>query len=313
MFRRTFLPCLLLVVLAACAPAVALTPLPTVTLDLPTLTPSGTATLTLEEPSPTEPPPDPSPTLTPEPVQTDTPAPLLPTLARATVSPTNAPFVAAQSAAIQFYAPGPMSRVTSPVLFYGYAVPGGKHKGLAELYGEDGRVLASEIMQLNTDYKWAYFAWRLDFEVRGAGELGRLSLSTRDEYGRLTALQSVHLLLLPEGPEIINPSESLAERCVVDFPVPGKRITGGTLSVTGNVQPYNSLPLIVELITTEGTSVGSQLITVSPGQEGKVTLFQVDVPYNVTKYTPVLLTVRQPDDRIQGTMYLYSQEIFLSP
>jgi hypothetical protein len=172
-----------------------------------------------------------------------------------------------QSAAIQFYLPGPMSRVTSPVTFAGYAVPGFYHKGLIELYGEDGSLLASEILQLNTDYKWAYFSWSLSFEARGAGELGRLSLSTRDQYARLTAVQSVHLLLLPDGGEIINPSGSLMERCVITAPIAGKRISGGTVSVSGEMQPYNDLPLVVELIDRNGTSLGSVLVPILPGQE----------------------------------------------
>jgi len=39
----------------------------------------------------------------------------------------------------------------------------------------------------------------------------------------------------------------------------------------------------------------------------------VQIPYSVTKYTSVRLTLRQPDERIGGTFYLYSQEINLSP
>ncbi len=206
-----------------------------------------------------------------------------------------------------------MSQVTSPVHFYGYAVPGYNDKGLIQLHGEDGSLLASEVLQLNTAYKWAFFSWSLPFEVRGAGELGRLSLSTRDQYGRLTALQSVHLLLLPDGFEIINPPGSLAERCVIESPVAGKRISGGTVTVSGEMQPYNSLPLVVELVARDGSSLGTSLVSIGSGQVGTFIAFQVDIPYSVTTYTPVLLTVYQNDDRIGGTMYLYSQEIYLNP
>jgi hypothetical protein len=251
--------------------------------------------------------------MTPEPVQTETPAPLLPTLANPTVPATSIAPPAAQTGTIQFYKPGPMSRVTTPVTFYGYAVPGYNHKGLIELYGEDGSLLDYEIIQLNTDYKWAFFSWSLAFDVRGAGELGRLSLSTRDQYGRLTAVSSVHLLLLSEGPEIINPADSLAERCVIESPEAGKRVSGGIVQVSGEMQSYNSLPLIVELITREGSSLGSQLVPITPGQEGTYAKFRVDIPYSVQASTTVLLTVRQSDDRIAGTMYLYSQEITLNP
>jgi hypothetical protein len=237
----------------------------------------------------------------------------LPTLTNPTAPATSFPPPEAQSAAIQFYVPGPMSQVTSPVHFYGYAIPGYNDKGRIQLYGEDGALLDSEVLQLNTAYKWAFFSWSLPFEVRGAGELGRLSLSTRDQYGRLTALQSVHLLLLPNGSEVVNPPGSLAERCVIESPVAGKRISGGNVSVSGEMQPYNSLPLVVELVARDGSSLGSSLVSVNPGQAGTFIAFQVDIPYSVTTYNPVLLTVSQNDDRIGGTMYLYSQEIYLNP
>ncbi|MBI4733083.1 MAG: hypothetical protein HY781_13340 [Chloroflexi bacterium] len=313
MQSRTSLTCLLLAALTACVPAVSTPPAPTASLGLPTVTQAETATITPELPSPAPPSVDLSPSPTAELLPTEPTMPTLPTLANPTMQATSIPQPETQSGVIQLFTPGPMSQVTSPVHFYGYAVPGYDDKGLIELYGEDGSLLASEILQLNTDYKWAFFSWSLPFDVRGAGELGRLTLSTRDQYGRLTAIQSVHLLLLPDGLEIINPPGSLAERCVIESPEAGKRITGGTVSVSGEMLPFNSLPLIVELVARDGSSLGSQLVSVSPGQEGAYLSFRVDMIYTVTVSTPVLLTVRQSDDRIGGTMYLYSQEIILNP
>jgi hypothetical protein len=213
---------------------------------------------------------------------------------------------------IQFYSPGPLSRVTSPVRFYGYAVPGHDSQGVIELIGEDGALLASELLQLNTSYKWAFFSWSLGFKTRGAGELARLTLTTRDEYGRRTAVQSVHLILLPDGMEVINPPGDLSERCVIESPAVGKRISGGTVLVSGEMRPYNSLPLLVELIAGDGTVLASQLVPL-PNANGLYVPFQAELAYSVSKFTPVLLAVSQPDDRIGGTMYLYSQEINLNP
>jgi hypothetical protein len=90
---------------------------------------------------------------------------------------------------------------------------------------------------LNTDYKWAFFSWSLDFKPRGVAEVGRLSLSTRDQYGRLTAIKSVHLVLLSEGDEIINPPENFEERCIIDSPPVGKRVSGGVLELNGKNPP----------------------------------------------------------------------------
>jgi hypothetical protein len=252
-------------------------------------------------------------TTTTGPTQTKSPAVPLPTLSFPTLTVTDVPQPAPLSGVIQFYKPGPMSQVTSPVKVYGYAVPGYNHKGLIELHGEDGSLINSEILQLNTDYKWAFFSWSLNFTARGAGELGRLSLSTRDEFGRLTALRSMRLFLMKEGPEVITPGEAMVERVVLDNPPVGKRITGGHLNVSGDMQAYNEEPLIVELITIDGAVIGSQLIPIPPGKGGDYFAFRIDIPYSVVGSTPVLLTIHQPDDVIPGIIYLYSQAIVLSP
>jgi hypothetical protein len=320
MLLRSLLTCLLLTALVACAPAsvptLASTPtmdLPTVPQSSPTLDVTGTSSPTPEIASPTPPPVEPTTISTPEPPPTEATAAILPTLLPPTAQATSIPQPGAGSAAIQFYSPGPLSRVTSPVKFYGYAVPGYDSKGTVELFGEDGTRMATELLQLNTDVKWAYFNWSLPFNARGAGELGRLTLSTRDPYGRLTAVQSVHLILLPDGLEIINPPGDLTERCIIKSPAAGVFISGGTVSVSGVMRPYNTLPLTVELVARDGSIPGSQLVSLPPGSDGLYVPFNVDIPYSISSYTPVLLTVRQSDDRIGGTMYLYSQELLLNP
>lgn len=313
MQSRFVLTCFLLVALAACVPAETTLIAPSATVDLPTVTLTATLTPMLEAPTSAPSPEEPFPSPTPELIPTGPTAVSLPTLANPTMQASLVPPPEAQSAAIQLYWPGPMSQVTSPVHFYGYAVPGYHDKGLMELFGEDGTLLESETLQLFTDYQWAFFSWSMPFIARGAGELGRLSLSTRDQYGRLTALQSVHLILLPAGLEIINPPGSLTERCVIESPLAGKRVSGGTVSVSGEMQPYNNQPLVIELVGRDGSSLGSQLVPILPGQEGTYIEFRVDILYSVSTFTPVLLTVRQADERITGTMYLYSQEINLNP
>ncbi len=318
MYRHITLTCLLLAALTACAPATPSFFVPTRTSDLSAVsTPTSTlepvsASLTPEIVSPTPPPLEATSTPSPPPTDTAMPSTPLPSLAPPTLQPTSIPQPEAGSAAIQFYSPGPLSRVTSPVVFYGYAIPGYNSKGVIELIGEDGSLLASELLQLNTFYKWAYFYWTLPFQARGAGELARLTLTTRDEHGRPTAVQSVHLILLPDGFEVINPPGDLSERCVIESPAAGKRVSGGTVSVSGEMRPYNSLPLIVELVAGDGSVLASQLVPIQPNY-GYYVPFQVTLTYSVSEYTPVLLTISQPDERIGGTMYLYSQEINLNP
>ena len=321
---RFALTCTLLAVLTACVPATATsspspfpTPVPT-TLILPTALPSETpaASPTPEIVTPTvQASPTPETTFTLEPTLTLTlTLPPLPTLnMQPTQEATSLPAPAVDSGAIQFYSPGPLSELVSPITLYGYAIPGFGSIGRVYLYGEDGRLLGSKVLQLNTAFKWAYFYGTLPFEVQGAAELGRLTMTTQDEYGRLTALYSLHLILLPEGYSVVSPPGDLKERCAIEQPAAGHRNSGGILAVTGEMRPFNNLPLIVELIDRRGNVLASQPVAITPARDDSYVPFHIDLPYAISTGTWALLSVRQPDERIEGTMYLYSREVFLNP
>ncbi len=321
MLARFFLFCSLLALLTACAPWTA-TPNPTGTR---TLVPSATVTAspppedtpTVLPPTPTVSPTiEPSPTIeiipTLEPTLAESLTPL-PTLYLPTTVATSIPQPDVGSGMIQFYSPGPLSKLVSPVMVYGYAIPGYNHRGYAYLYGEDGRLISSQVLQLYTAFQWALFTWTLTFEIPGAGELARLSLNTVDQYGRINALYSEHLVLLKEGYTILNPPGNLKERAVIDKPVANRRIAGGILPVEGKIRPYNDLPLVIELIDRNGKIVGSALAAVTPAPDDSYVPFQADVPYSVSSGTWALLVVRALDARISGTMYLFSREFYLRP
>jgi len=338
MQHRFYLTCSLLIILTACVPATTNpSPLPTLTPVVPVTTRPTVTLLEYATSSPTSeiisPTLEASPTLAvtliseatitetipplPTLAITLTPGPTIPPLPTLNLLPTPAatglPQPKVGSAAIQFLTPGPLSKLLSPVKVYAYAIPGFGNKGSIFLYGEDGRLMASEVYQLIAAYPWAYFNWTLPFEIQGAGELARLTMSTQDQYGRLTAVNSLHLILLSEGYSIINPPGDLNERCVIEQPRPGLRIAGGMLRVAGEMRPFNSLPLVVELIAWDGNVISSQLVTISPASDGGYLPFQVDLTYSISTGSWVRLVVRQPDDRIAGTMYLYSREVFLNP
>jgi hypothetical protein len=299
--------------LTACAPRVV-TPL-----VLPTLTPAA-ATATVLVPANTAIPPTASPAPSPtdqddgQAVTASATREPLPTLDLApTPPPTDIPQPAAGSSAIQIYSPGPLSKVVSGLRAYGYALPGYDDRGRIELFGEDGRLLAWQNLQLLTSVRWAYFIWDVPFQTNAAGELGRLTVSTRDQYGRLTALNSVRLLLLSQGYPLLYPPGNLQERCVIELPLRGTRITGGRLLVEGEIRPYNGLPLSVELIARDGAVVGSQVLVVAPSPEDSYLPFRAEITYTVAAPTDALLTVSQPDDRVPGLMYVYTQPAFINP
>ena len=315
--RRPTLILAMLLLLSACTGTSAtpsfLIQLPSPTGDLATPTQPPPPTQTAVPPTETFTPPLPTGTAPgPSPTPSETFVPL-PTLAVQTVLPTALPQPEAGTGRIQIYSPGPMSKLVSPFYFYGYAIPGYGSRGRIELFGEDGRLLDSSNLWLTTAYTWAYFNGSLEFQAQGAGELGRLSLSTQDEYGRTTALASVRVLLLPQGYSVVNPAGKLSERCVLIQPVTNQRLSGGSLSVEGEMRPLNSLPLEIELLDVHGERLAYGLVAVSPAADDRFVSFQVVLEYDIPVSTQALLVVRQADERIGGTMYLYSREIYLSP
>ena len=320
MFRRFILSLGLFIFLTACVPA-TLNPLPTLAHfpDTPipaaskTPKPTITGLTTLESATQAPEEPSPTPETITESVSTATLLPL-PTLnLPPTLAATAIPKPSADSGVIQFLSPGPLSRIVSPFIVYGYAVPGFNSQGSLELYGENGHLLASKLVPLYNPYKWANFYWEMSFNISYVGELGRLTLRTQDAYGRIIALNSIHILLLREGTSIINQPGNLKEPCVITQPAAGQRLSGGILTVAGKIRPFNNLPLMLELVGRDGSVIGTQTVAIAMTPNNDKVPFRVDIPYSITKGMWALLSVRQNDDRIGGLMYLTSQEIFLYP
>ncbi|MDI6769893.1 MAG: hypothetical protein QMD04_09470 [Anaerolineales bacterium] len=291
--------------------AVALTMAALPTPTQPLLPPPVADTPTFEPSATPEPSPSPSATASPEGL-TGTPFPLPSLFPTDTPTPDFTP-APASAAAIQILTPGPLSKVRSPIKLLSYIVPGDDNLTRVELYGEDGRLLARQLLRVYTSGKWAYLSVEIPFEVTAAAEVARLQISTEDQFGRIQALTSVRLVLLSAGYEEINPPGNLDERCLLESPSAGARVSKGKLTVSGQMRPFNSQPLIVELITSKGAVVGSKMIALQPAADDSYLPIAAEMTYAIPAATWVRLTVRQSDERIPGTIYLFSQEVYLTP
>ena len=207
-----------------------------------------------------------------------------------------------------------MSKVLSPIRLHAYVIPGYGSKVRVELYGEDDRLIYRKIVPTYSDvFKWAYLSLDISFTTRAAAELVRLQISAEDVNGNVVALAGTHLLLMQDGYEEITPSGFLNERCIFFAPVPDATITGGTLAVSGTFLPFNTKPLILELVTENGTIVGSQWLEIPSASGSEPIPFNAEITYSVDAQTSAYLVVRQFDDRISGMMYLFSQPVILNP
>lgn len=241
------------------------------------------------------------PTETLEPTLTFTPAP--------TYTPTAIP--GHKLAAIQFIAPGPMSKVVSPISLRMNIIAGESQRVQIDLYGEDGRLLARTLKRnVPTSRDGIFQTAKITFEIPTTAELGRITVSTFDKQGRVQSLNSVRLLLLSSGINEINPTGNPSEPVGVFSPIGEEPVSGGVLTVRGDVWPFNLQSVILELIDPEGQSIGLRILTVGTINPQ---LFETTIPYKISEPTLARLTIRQDDDRMPGSFYVYSQEILLNP
>jgi hypothetical protein len=252
-------------------------------------TPSATPTQTLV------------PTETPTPTDTSTPIP----------TDTLTPSPSAPSAQIRILSPGPMSKVTSPMTLRIQIVSGGSELVQIDLQGEDGRLLARNLERVPSWPSGYYFPLKIPFEVRAAAEVGRITISTKDGYGRIQAQLGTRVLLLSVGSDEITPEGDPSERAVFYEPPRKDAVAqGGVLNIEGRFLPFNDEPVILELLDPRGKAVGLRVLDFIGTDEQ---LFSTTIPYKITEPTQALLALYQDDDRLDGQTYVYTQEILLNP
>ena len=241
-----------------------------------------------------------APTLVPEPTLTFTPGP--------TYTPTSIP--GHSMGVIQFISPGPMSRVVSPISLRINIKVGESEKMQVDLFGEDGRLLSRTVKKVPTSNQGILQSVKIPFEIPATAEVGRITISTLDKEDRIQALNSVRVLLLSSGENEITPVGNPSEPVGMVSPVAEESVSGGVLTVQGDVWPFSLQPVIFELVAPGGKSLGLRILTV---ETINPQLFDTTIPYKVTEPTSARLIIRQDDDRMQGLYYVYSQLVLLNP
>lgn len=241
------------------------------------------------------------PTNTPQPTHTFTPAPTL----------TSTSIPGHKQSAILITAPGPMSKVVSPITL-NMDIATGKSKIVqVDLYGEDGRLLTRTLKKnVPTSTQGVLQTFKISFEIHAASELGRITVSTQDEFGRVQSLNSVRVVLLSFGVNEINKPGSPYEQVRVFNPTLKETPSKGVVNLRMDLWPFNLEPVIAELIDPEGKSLGLRIISVA---HLNPQLVETTIPYTISEPVLARLTIRQDDDRIPGLFYLYSQEVSLTP
>jgi len=194
------------------------------------------------------------------------------------------------------------------------------------LFGEDGKLLDDQLVSLALPSSGEYVFAKFPFEIRAAAEIGIIQVTTRDSSGVLMALNTVRVLLVSSGVSQINPpGNNIYERVALETPAIHATVTGGVLTVKGVYVPFNSQPLILELVDENGKSLNASRV-LELQNSGSQTI-NTTIPYKVDGETPAYLVIHQQDDLLKdavqlssqypvpwlGPAYVYTQPIILQP
>jgi hypothetical protein len=215
---------------------------------------------------------------------------------------------------IYLSAPGPMSKVVSPIRARIYM--SGLVTGITkiELYGEDERLIARQTTRTTSETTgYFYLPINVPFEIRSAAEVGRLQITTENRAGVILGFLSTNVLMLSVGAEEINPVANIVDVCSITTPKYNALISGGSLFVEGEMSPLNDQPVIFEIVDEKGAPLGLRVWQFEAGNRSAQS-FSFEIPYKkLETLTGAFLVVRQSSDTYQGLVYLYTRKIVIKP
>ncbi len=221
-------------------------------------------------------------------------------------------------AQIRFMTPGPASSVISPINIQVMLVSGESEIVQVDLLGEDGRVLQRDLERVTRNLKGIFRRFDLKFEIRAVSEAGYIRISSKDDFGRIQALNTMPVFLYSIGYAQINPPGNMIyERVMVEGLKEKADFYAGEVSLKGRIWPFNDQPVIVELIRPDGRPISTRVLTFD-GIETQP--FETTLSYKVTEPTLARLTFRQDNPLLSVTdpelakyVYVYSVEVTLNP
>jgi hypothetical protein len=256
-----------------------------------------------------------SPTLA-SPVPSETPAATIPIVVNAIPTAVPGPWIPEEvpENRIEIRNLGPLSKVASPLHVYGYLKTGAGSKARIELLGEDHRLIFGETKIFDVpEGGSSVLSMDIEYEIAAPAEVGRLQIWVEDAFGRVTAFNSVPLILLSLGDSDITPPADVLNPIFIQQPIHKALIQGGSLTVSGLARVGGDTMLMARLLTETGAEAGARLVSVSAQPGGGYTPFSVEVPYSVSGPMPALLVVSEGERELSDVIHLSSAEVLLSP
>jgi hypothetical protein len=199
-------------------------------------------------------------------------------------------------------APGPDSLATSPLAIEAQLAPGADGHVRIELIDANGRLLAVQVLELTSNELQTQIA----FELGRPSLAARLTISTKDEYGRTQALNSVDLTLLASGAASIFPPAG-EEQIVIEQPQAGEELARGSLLVGGQAQTQPGRPLTVQLITRAGRVLAFREVYPQDGN------FKVEFNLDLDEPTWLQVAVFESGGLAPGVAHFAGLEVLVRP
>jgi Immunoglobulin-like domain of bacterial spore germination len=230
--------------------------------------------------------------------------------------PTDAPALAEPSEAIQITAPGPASRLVSPLTVQAVtALPAFENVLTLRVLLDDGADLVppQAVVGSGPEGGPLTFEATLTFEVgeeRPAFVQAYL-VSPRD--GGVTHLASVAVTVLPGGAAELQPARKEKERLQILAPMEGDSISGGTVHVEGIGIAGFEQTLLIEVLDAEGEVIGLQPVLVKAPDFGLPGPFAAEVAYALTAAGAGRVVVRDISPAHGSDVHRSSVEVNLAP
>jgi hypothetical protein len=236
-----------------------------------------------------------------------------PTTAPAATS-TLPPAVENAPEAIAILAPGPGSRVVSPVRVTGSANPTFEQSLVVTILLANGTELVTTNTQIAADVgQRGAFSVDVPFSVAAEqpGFIQVYALSPKD--GGVTHLSSTVVTLAPSGSADIRPAAPAPEQIQILSPLNGAEVSGGVVRVQGFGLASFEQTLLVELLDENGAVLATTPVMVNASDLGQPGSFSAELAYTASAAVSARLQVRDISPAHGGNTHLSSVEITLKP
>ena len=231
-------------------------------------------------------------------------------------APADVPAPGEPAEAIQITAPGPGSRLVSPMTVRAVTtLPAFENVLTLRVLLDDGTELVppQAVVGFGPEGGPLTFETTLTFEVAGERPafLQAYLASPRD--GGVTHLASVVVTVMSGGAAEVRPAAEETERLQILAPAAGDSIRGGVVHVEGTGVASSEQALLIEVVDANGEVIGLQPVLVQAPDFGLPGSFAAEVTYTLTTAGPGRVVVRDISPAHGGDIHRSSVEIDLAP